>query len=169
MPTLHELTIECQRIMTAIDEADGEITPDVADRLDALEGSREAKVDSYCRLMRNFELMGDEIAAVSVPFEDEAKRLKARAAPHYRAVERLRARLKMELEAQGIDKIKTARFTVSIYGIAPEIAWTADGPPPDVFRDSPVLNKAMARDWYKLNGWLPEGFSVKPKTAMRIT
>ena len=169
MPTLHELTIECQRIMAAIDDADGEITPDVADRLDALEGDRNAKVDSYCRLMKNFELMGDEIAAVALPFQDEAKRIVARAAPHYRARDRLRERLKDELQAQGIDKIKTARFTVSIYGIAPEIAWTADGPPPAEFQTAPSLNKAAAVQWHKQNGWLPEGFSVKPKTAMRIS
>ena len=169
MPTLHELTIECQRIMAAIGDADGEITPDVADRLDAMEGAREAKVDAYCRLMKNFELMGDEISAAAVPFKLEAKRIEARAESHHRAAERLRARLKMELQAQGVAKIKTGLFTVSIYGIAPEIAWTADGPPPAEFQTAPSLNKAAADQWYKTKGSLPEGFSVKPKTAMRIS
>ena len=169
MPTLHELTAECHNIMAEIEACDGEINEAIAARLDALEGAREAKVDAYCRLMKNFELLGDEIAAVAVPFEDEAKRMKARAAPHYRARDRLRERLKMELEAQGIDKIKTARFTVSIYGIAPEIVWTADGPPPAEFQTAPSLNKTAAVQWHKQNGWLPEGFSVKPKTAMRIS
>jgi hypothetical protein len=68
---------------------------------------RDKKVDNYCALCRELELRAKAR-------DEEVQRLQKRVETDLNAAGFLKARLKMFFEEQGIKKIETERFTVSI-------------------------------------------------------
>jgi hypothetical protein len=68
---------------------------------------RDSKVDNYCALIREFELLAKAR-------DEEVARLQKRVETDLNAANFLKARLKSFFEEQGIKKIETERFTVSI-------------------------------------------------------
>jgi hypothetical protein len=168
--TLHELNNEWRLIQDAIEAADGELTPEIEARLDGFAQAFPVKVDGYCRLITNLELQAATIAEQAKPFKLEAKRIEARAKPRESAAERLRFRLREAMQLHGVSKLVTDLHTVSVYGIAPLITWSGGDKIPDGFRvETVAVDNAAAAQWFKENGWLPEGFTVQPKHAMRIS
>ena len=86
-------------------ETEGEITEEIDQWLSEYEGKQADKVDAYCYLIQKFT----DIA-------EEAKRLAARSTSYQNKAKGLKDRLKMYLEAQGKQRIETARFTITIAG-----------------------------------------------------
>jgi hypothetical protein len=155
--------------MERIEANDGELTPEMEAELADFDEAIPAKVIGYCKLIKNLELQAGTIAEQAKPFKLEAKRIEARAKSREASAERLRFRLQEMLLAVGQLKIVMDLFTVSVYGIAPLITWSGDTIP-DGFRvETVAVDSAAAAKWHKENGWLPEGFTVQPKHAMRIT
>jgi len=167
--TLHELTNEWKLIQESIEAADGELTPEIEARMDAFAQAFPVKVDGYCRLIKNLELQAATIAEQAKPFKLEAKRIEARSKSREAAAERLRFRLKEAMQLQGESKIVTDLFTVSVYDIAPAITWMGETIPDEFRVETVAVDATAAAKWYKENGWLPEGFQVQPKHAMRIS
>jgi hypothetical protein len=97
-------------VEAAVDEG-GEIAPEAEAALDAwfaeLSQDRDKKVDAYAALIREWTLRA---AARREEMERLAKRVKA----DENAAKRLKERLKFFMESQGLDKIETKRFRVSV-------------------------------------------------------
>jgi hypothetical protein len=89
---------------------------------------RDQKVDNYCALVREFELRAKAR-------DEEVQRLQKRVETDLNAAGFLKARLKSFFEEQGIKKIETERYTVSIAknGGQQPIEYTCD---PDQMFDS---------------------------------
>lgn len=114
MPTLYELSQDLLALEALLTETGGEITDDDAGAalerwFDELGERRDAKIDGYCALIREFEARAEAR-------ELEAKRLMALAGSDGNNAKRLKARLKAFFEAQGIKKLETARFRLSVQG-----------------------------------------------------
>lgn len=110
MPTLYELSQDLLALEALLTETGGEITDDDAALevwFDELGEQRDAKIDGYCALIREFEARAEAR-------ELEAKRLMALAGSDTNNAKRLKARLKGFFEAQGIKKLETARFRLSV-------------------------------------------------------
>lgn len=112
MPTLYEISQDLIAIEELLTETGGEITDDEAGAalekwFDEIGEQRDAKIDGYCALIREFE-------ARSEARELEAKRLMALAGSDLNNAKRLKARLKGFMEAQGLKKLETPRFRLSV-------------------------------------------------------
>lgn len=107
MVKLYDLAIEYAEIGDAIDDADGELTPEIEARLDALSVSLEAKVDSCCALIREWSLTAEAI-------REEERRLKARRDALDNRAARLREYVTSCLDMAGRRKVTSSRFTASV-------------------------------------------------------
>lgn len=101
MPALYNLTNDELRLMEALDQAGGEVTPELEQWFAEHAAALGAKLDAYVGLIRTFEMQ-----AVQAKAEKEQWVAKERAAAN--AAERLKARLKAHLEATKQDKVTTA-------------------------------------------------------------
>ena len=162
--TLHDMSVEFTAILAAIDAADGELDAATAQRLAAYEAALPAKVDGYCALIEQLDAEAESLVGV-------ANRLKKRADARSNTTRQLRERLKEELVTQGQLKVKTLRFNVSVQASPPSIRWGGDDDAiPAPFRKTTwSLDGTAARNWWKNNGSLPEGFQVKEGQHIRIT
>lgn len=134
---------------------------------DTMEGEEmefEEKVTNYCKLIRNFELTSDAIAA-------EVDRLNKRKKMFAGAGDRLRDRIKEVFEALGKKKMKNDLFTVS-YGERDggveidEDAW--DNIPPSYWEaQDPKLNKGELKKAIKAGEEIP-GVRIARINALTI-
>lgn len=110
-PTLNELTSEMLDILHQIDvEAEsggGEISPELEERLQAIESELPTKIDGYVYVIR-------ELLAYSDECKHESQRLAARAKAWDNKATWLKGRILNTMQAIGETKIKTARNTVSV-------------------------------------------------------
>lgn len=110
-PTLNELTSEMLDILHQIDvEAEsgaGEISPDLEERLQAIESELPTKIDGYVYVIR-------ELMAYAAECKLESQRLAARARAWDNKATWLKGRILNTMQAIGETKIKTARNTVSV-------------------------------------------------------
>ena len=108
--TLYELSAEFQAVSRALEDAaddSGEIPSDVAERLDAVQGCLEYKVDAILRLRADF-------VAHAVGIEDEMKRLMALRDGYHRRAELLKSYVHECMDRTGIKKLDTKLFKVWI-------------------------------------------------------
>lgn len=163
--TLYEMTAESIAIMDAIEEAGGEITPEIQGRLDALGESLPAKADAYCKLIRHFQ-------ARAAALDLEAVRLGEAAARDEKAAKRLKDHLLACMAMAGQRKVSTDLFGVSVCknGV-PSITWTLSpyALPVHLRRTKIELDSEAARKVLKETGGLPEGFSVEHGSHIRIS
>lgn len=87
--------------------ADGELDPVMDELLQELEGRTEDKVESYCRIIRELEL-------TAAARKDEADRIRKLADQDSNTVKSMKSRLQYFFGLQGIDKLKTKNFNLSI-------------------------------------------------------
>lgn len=111
-PTMNELTTEMMDILHQIDiEAEqgnsGEISPELEERLQAIESELPAKIDGYVYVIRELLGYGEEC-------DHEAQRLFARAKAWKNKAAWLKGRILNTMQAIGETKLKTARNTVSV-------------------------------------------------------
>jgi hypothetical protein len=115
-----ELVAFRQLLEESADEDDGEISPAAAEALEAwfaeLETNRDAKVDAYCHLVREWNLQAACRRAEAEQIQAEANRLKAVAAARENRVKRLKERLKQFMEFNGLKKIETASSKAAVCG-----------------------------------------------------
>ncbi len=112
MRSLFEIGDDLFALGEMLEEVGGEITEDEAGEalerwFEQLGAERDKKIDGYCLLIRQFE-------AASEARELEAKRLMALAGADGNNARRLKDRLKRFFDAQGIAKLETPRFKLSI-------------------------------------------------------
>lgn len=111
-PTLNELTSEMLDILHQIDvEAEqgnsGEISPELEERLQAIEAELPSKIDGYVFVIRELFSYADECTT-------EAARLNQRAKAWQNKGNWLKGRILNTMQAIGEKQIKTARNTVTV-------------------------------------------------------
>lgn len=162
---LYEIPAEFRAIDEAIDDLDGEITPEIEARLDALvTGELALHVDSIVALVRE-----NETAAHA--YHAEAQRLADLSRGRLRAAERLKEYLRANLEACGLDGAKGRLFRVRVQKNGrPSIRW--EGRPetiPEPYRRVSIdLDGTAAYEAWKA-GTLPAGFDVALGSHLRIS
>jgi len=112
MPTLYEISEHLRAIEAILTETEGEISDDTAGEMlaewfDQLTDQRDAKIDSYCRLIA-------EMGARAEARRAEILRLGALVDAGDRAVTRLKNALKAFLDVHQISKLETASFKLSV-------------------------------------------------------
>lgn len=93
--------------MYEIEQAEGEITPEIADRLDAVSSNIEVKTQNYAFIIKSYDSNVDAIDA-------EIERLQTLKQRNKRNIENLKARLKGAMEDMGVEKISTPLITASL-------------------------------------------------------
>lgn len=162
-PRLYELPGLYYEVGRAIDEADGEVTPEIEGVLAALDATLEDKADGIASLAA-------EADAEAAYFDAELDRLRKRRDVATRRKESLKSYLHRTLMALGRDKVKGLRFTVRVQrNSAPSIRWTRDiDTLPEAFRRISVdVDGTAAREAWK-EGALPDGFEAVVGTHLRI-
>lgn len=112
MRSLFDISTDLSALGEILAETGGEFTEDEIGQalerwFDELGTERDQKIDNYCALIREFEER-------AVARETEVTRLIALAGSDNNNAERLRRRLKLFFEIQGITRLETPRFRVSV-------------------------------------------------------
>lgn len=162
--SLYELTTETAALLDAIEDAGGEITPDVQARLDALGTALPAKANALCQVIRHFQ-------ARATALDLEAMRLSEAAARDEAEAKRWKDYLHKCMTLAGQRKVSTDLFGVSVCkNSVPSITWDSTNPLPERFRRVKVeVDIAAARQELKDTGELPEGFAVVHGSHIRIS
>lgn len=112
MSTLLEIGDDLTALLELIDESpDGELSPEMEQSLEAwfaeLAEARDEKLDNYGGLLRDLTL---RIAAR----REEKERLAKRVQAGENLIGKLKDRLKLFFELQGLAKVETRRYTISV-------------------------------------------------------
>lgn len=165
--SLYDLTAEYDALLNlALGEMDddGAIPRSIADQLAAIEGDIQSKIESCCYVVANLE-------AAQSAAKAEADRLRARAAMHEAAVERLKGAMQQAMQAVGIQKVKAPRFSVSICkNSQPSIEITSiEALPANYFiTKPPEPSKTLIREAIKTGATVP-GVEVNYGCHLRIS
>ena len=116
--TLYNISADLSALEELMFEAGGELPDGAAEAaIDAwfeeLGARRDAKVDSYCQLIRNLEARAELRRAEAQPFLTEANRLMERGRVDTNAVLRLKGRLLAFFDRHGMRSLETERFHVT--------------------------------------------------------
>lgn len=130
--TLFEISDDLLSLSNILDEVGGDITDEQAEAaidgwLAELGAERDQKLDGYAYLITELQARGNALG-------EESARLAAAAKAQANQAARLKARLKMFMEVQGLAKITTPAHTLAIQtngGKAPLIL-------PELWRDEPA-------------------------------
>lgn len=107
MATLYEISSELAAIVAMIDEAGGEITPEVERQLDALNGDLATKVERLDRWRRNLE--SDAVAITS-----EVGRLRFMSDVVGRRLDWLKSFIRRGMDMAGVRKLGGATWGVTV-------------------------------------------------------
>jgi hypothetical protein len=167
---LYELPDAIREVEAAIIEAEGEITDEIADRLDHLEGEFERKAEYIALLSR-------EAKAEAAAVKQEEDRLKARRTAAENRERRLKDYLLMCMTRLGVEKVEGERAKVRVQANGrPSITWVGkeDAIPEAFKRVSVSVDGALAYDTWKAapederDSVLPEGFRVEVGQHVRV-
>lgn len=150
----------------------GELTPALAELLDAAEGDFSEKVERVALKVR-------ELEAEALAVDTEAERLTQRARTRYNAAKSLKAYLKGALEIAGLDKVKATLVTVAIQKNPPSLHGELSQEELDVLARRRAefvsivpatlsLNKRAVLDACKAGEALPTGLTISQGTSLRI-
>jgi len=159
MPKLWELGDELEQVGLAIIENEGELTPELEARLDALAGAWEDKVERVALFVRAQIAMG--LAA-----DVECARLERIKKSHERTAATLKAYLQREMERLDRPKVETARVRVRLQanGGTPAIRWPCDPKslPAELQKVTVAVDAEAVRKAAE-DGDLPDGFVFEPR------
>jgi hypothetical protein len=161
---LYELPDAIREVEAAIIEAEGEITDEIADRLDHLEGEFERKAEYLALLSR-------EAKAEAAAVKQEEDRLKARRTAAENRERRIKDYLHACMLRLGVSKVDGDRAKVAIQKNGrPSITWMGEEDQvPDAFRRVSVsVDGTAAYNAWKSGAELPEGFRVEVGTHVRV-
>lgn len=162
---LYEIGDQMETIADQLVENGGELTPEIAQQLAALEGAFDRKLERILLYTRNLQLQG-EVATV------EAQRLQALAATRGTAAKRLRQYVMEQMERADREKVETALICARIQqNSRPSIEWAGapDALPAEYQRVSVSMDGAKAYAQWKENGELPTGFTVVRGRHLRVS
>lgn len=118
--SLYDVSLEGMLIASILEETEGELTPEIEARMDALMQAGTERVEAAAMVVRSLE-------ANASACKIEAQRLLERAASFDRQTEQLKERMTIAIDTAFGGKIKTPRFT----------AWTQAPPDYVAFDISP--------------------------------
>lgn len=161
--SLYDLADAQVSIDDLLDESGGELTPEIEERLEAIRGQFNDKVDRICELRQN------RIRAAEA-CEAEAKRLSKRAEAAKRGADSLKTYLMSGLIRAGMAKLKTAKWTVWIQKSPASIRWTKalEELPIGFRRITVAADIEQAQALRKEGKALPDGFVVEQGEHIRI-
>ncbi len=111
MATLIEISQDLLAFKSLLDECDTDITPQIEEAMDAwfaeLDVSSKDKLDNYAALIRNLTLQ-------AAARREEKERLDKRVRVDENTVARLKERLKMFFEMQGLRTVETRRYKLTL-------------------------------------------------------
>lgn len=120
-PTIYELQGAWVEVMGALDEIDGAVTPEIEALLEALEGATEDKAAGYIAVIRQLEMW-------AAKYDEESKRLAARARTKKTAIKSMRARLQGLMEAAELRKLETPLGLISLRNTPVRVQITGEVP-----------------------------------------
>lgn len=152
---LYDIAEEYRSVESAIEEAGGELSPELACRLSAIDDALESKVDAIGTLIKEAETEATGLKAESDRMRDRANAAQGRAS-------RLREYLRTQLIAMGRDKVKGRNFSARpAKASRPSISWEGPGDVPPAFRRVAVsADGDKAYEAFRA-GSLPAGFTVR--------
>ncbi|MGE4197650.1 MAG: siphovirus Gp157 family protein [Phycisphaerales bacterium] len=150
-------------IDAALEESEGELTPDLEHLIDEMELGFTDKVGGCAALIRGAKAEADALGT-------EIDRLTKRKRHALALAERLERYVQVNLEKSGRDRVDAGLFRVRIQENAvPTIRWVSDKPIPDEFARTEVkLDGTKAQQAWK-KGVLPDGFEVVLGRHLRIS
>lgn len=161
---LYEIPAAYREWENKVEDAGGEITPELEDELAGLDATLEVKVDAISSLVREADGRRDY-------FKAEASRLLDRASVEGNKSERLKAYLKQTLEELGKEKVVASLFTARIQrnGQPSTTILTPAEKLPEAFRRVEIVpDKDAIKAAWKRGEELPDGVSVVVGTHLRI-
>ena len=171
--TLYDLSLEGVQINELLYLNEGELTPELEARLDALIQTGPERVEAAAMVVRGLEASADACAA-------EAERLAKRAASFHANAAYLKERMTMVLDCAFNGKLKTDKFTVWTQQAADNVSFeVAEGHTideveqanPALVRVKKELDKIALKDAFKADKPLPHSitFQTSPgKRSLRI-
>ncbi len=159
---LYEIADEYRRIAGLIDDAAGELSPELEADLDSVSASLADKAESIAALVREADAEADAYAA-------EMARLAARKKAAEGRADRLKAYLLAAMEAASVPKIKGPLWTVSARQASrPVIRWEGSGEVPERF--AVLVRQVDAKAAYEAykDKTLPYGFTAKVTQYLEI-
>ena len=160
---LYEISADYREVMEAIEAADGELTPELEARLDAVNVALGDKVDVIGAVVRN--KMSEWLA-----YSEEARRLQAKAKAALNTANNLKDYFARNLlVAVGMEKASGRLFSARVAEASvPQIRWESSDPIPVGFQRVTVeLDGKAAQEAYK-HGVLPDGFTATRKTYLDL-
>jgi len=151
--TLYRLTDEQNRIEDMLIETEGEITPEIAELLEATDAALAQKVDGYNHIIRR-------CASYAQACKDEKMRFARLQKAYENASAGLKQHIQFVMEAQGIDKLESPTCKISFRN-NPESVQISDEEAV-LAPYMTALTKAMA----KLPAWVKVDVSIN-KTELR--
>lgn len=124
---LYEISGQFEEIWAKLEESEGEITPEIEEMMNSIEGAFAEKIDNIIRLVRN------ESGSVSA-IEEEIKRLQSRKKRIESSIDWLKAYVKKNMELAKKTEVKTELFTVRIQRIKDAVDVVASEKVPDQYK-----------------------------------
>lgn len=106
MGKLYEINTDYLRIIEAVEDAEGELTPELEEQLAANGEDFREKIENYMKAVRNYEADVEAFKAEAAAFTAKAKRAAA-------TVERLKQTVSAAMQLRGMDKERFGNFTAS--------------------------------------------------------
>lgn len=106
MSKLYEINENYAAIIAAVEEAEGELTPELEEALAANGEDFDNKIENYIKAVRNYE-------ADAEAFKAEAHKFKAKADTAAKTAERLKNTITSSMRLRGYDKRSFGNFTAS--------------------------------------------------------
>lgn len=159
---LYDIAAEILTLLSRADD-NGELPPDIENRLDDLQIELPHKVDNVLRFAKQCEAEADVYAA-------EIARLRKLQSAASRTNERLRDYVKDCMELSGITKLDTTLFKLSICKNSTlSIDYDSSTPIPEPYRVVTIeLDRAKMVADYKSGAELPDGFTVTQGRHLRV-
>jgi len=171
--TLYQLSLEGVMIRDLLEANEGEITPEIEERLDALMLAGPDRVEAAAMVVKGMEASADACAS-------EAERLAKRANGFHSQATYLKSRIAMALDCAFNGKIKTDKFTCYTQAAPAHIEFgIMDGHTIDEIENSDSscvrvkkeLNRVRLKELFEADDPLPTGITFErtpEKRSVRI-
>lgn len=158
---LYALAGEYESIAAEMVDLQGELTPELEARLDAIEDAFDGKVERTALLIRN-------LTGLAEAANTEAERLNALASARLAAAKRLKEYVKAAMEVADRPKVVTPLVTARIQNSPASAKWSGDpqNPPEGYTRTRVEFDARKALDDHKAGVALPDGVSVTQGTHL---
>ena len=154
---LYEIPAAYRAILAEIEDNDGELTQELAERLEDIDDTLASKVDAYCAIIKQIDHDHDT-------YRQESRRLQLKAQGCENTSKRMRDMLMQAMGAMDVATFKGRLFFVRRHRASiPSINWVSRDEVPEPFRKVKIeLDKGAALEAYhEAGGSLPEGFEVR--------